>query len=634
VFVSFTDDLVLAGSTTYSEEFTSQAGVKVDEYGQGVVSKPASAVARIAGMLVKAPMIGPFAMATQMGAHAVSSIASIFGYSRPISLEPPRRVRPNIAGNIANSSVEEATDKLTFDPKQELSIDPRICGFGDGTDELTIQSIACRPAYLNTMAWTPHDTPGTMLGSYKVEPSHTTYFGTPESGTPLHVQPLPLTFAAAPFKYWRGSLKFRFQIAKCKFHKGRLRLIYDPRGFNANTPADIPFQGGYQEIVDISELDDFVFTVGWNQNYSWASIPKNILVTPDELPSVTYTPQTWNAITPTTVDFIQSGSNGVLYVQVMNELVVPNADDPNVPSINVFVSAGDDFEVAAPESSYMKSVMHFENPFAPQSFESQSGECAEFRIGDYPAATRAMSAVYMGETFLSFRDLLKRYCYHSTETSPTATVQSLLWFWKCVRSDFPRYNLDVNNYDEAVNTSQTTLINYLTPAFVMRRGGIRWKYIFSQNSSSNELKTVVFSATRNDGPISSGLAHNSVMLPLGDPVGSSEFDPAWVAYVTPSTWSGGSVTSSAVNPGLEVELPYYDNARYRTGDAMLMSDIGNSHTVAARVQGVGLLAPKNGVFSIDCYCAAAEDFNLAFFLHVPIFRFRDQVTSPSPVPST
>merc|ERR1712087_1021584 len=54
-----------------------------DEYGQGIISKPASAVAKASGALSSLPMIGPYMRATEIGANATSRMAQMFGYSRP-----------------------------------------------------------------------------------------------------------------------------------------------------------------------------------------------------------------------------------------------------------------------------------------------------------------------------------------------------------------------------------------------------------------------------------------------------------------------------------------------------------------------------------------------------------------------
>jgi hypothetical protein len=142
-------EVEMAGSTN----FVSQSGTG-DEYGEGIISKPASALARWAGKLTAVPYIGEYAMATQLGANAVGRIASLFGYCRPVNVEPITKFKPAFAGNIANSSIEEAVDKLTFDPKQELSIDPGLTGYNPKEDELSIVAIAKRRSYMSRFNWT------------------------------------------------------------------------------------------------------------------------------------------------------------------------------------------------------------------------------------------------------------------------------------------------------------------------------------------------------------------------------------------------------------------------------------------------------------------------------------------------
>ena len=108
-----------------------------DEYGQGIISKPAAAVAKAAGALSNLPIIGPYMTATQIGANATSRIAQIFGYSGPNVITDIQQFKPMPAGNLANTDAADAALKLTLDSKAELSVDSRTVGL-DGTDEMGI----------------------------------------------------------------------------------------------------------------------------------------------------------------------------------------------------------------------------------------------------------------------------------------------------------------------------------------------------------------------------------------------------------------------------------------------------------------------------------------------------------------
>ena len=148
------------------EIFTPQA---TDEYGTGPISRPAGIVAKAAGALSKVPGIGMYALATQMAASTVSGIASMFGYSRPITLADIQPYKPTYLGNMANTNVPDTSQKLTLDAKQELTVDPRVMGLGS-TDEMTIKSIAQRESFLTQFGWAVSDSAETLLWNSEVSP--------------------------------------------------------------------------------------------------------------------------------------------------------------------------------------------------------------------------------------------------------------------------------------------------------------------------------------------------------------------------------------------------------------------------------------------------------------------------------
>jgi hypothetical protein len=71
--------------------------------------------------------------------------------------------------------------------------------------------------------------------------------------------PTALAYASFPFRYWRGSLKFRFEVVCSKFHRGRLRLLYDPKA----VPNVADFNKNYQTILDLDESTDLTVEVHW-----------------------------------------------------------------------------------------------------------------------------------------------------------------------------------------------------------------------------------------------------------------------------------------------------------------------------------------------------------------------------------
>lgn len=632
IFAYMHDDVMVSGSTTQTT-LVSQSGMKKrsmksDEYGQGVISRPATALARIAGMLTEAPVIGPFAMATQLGANAVSGIASLFGYCRPVNVEPIRKYRPTVVGNIANVSIEEAADKLTFDPKQELTIDPRVAGYGNGGDDLAITALSSRWSYLTRTNWSPTDAPDTHLFSARITPA---LFATQGIASRQEVVFTPMAFASQPFRYWRGSVKFRIQVACSKFHKGRLRVVYDPRNVSGGL---LDWAGGFHEVFDISESRDIEITVGWNQPRAYNRVRK---IMTQRVPALNHTPNDGDA--PGAVILAdQAFDNGVLSIHVLNDLVTPNTEDVNSPDINIFVAAGDDFEVAVPETEGIEKISYFPHE---TGFTSQSGitdanasdsapsgdtDIVSITMGNSESDIRENSAVHFGETFMSFRSMLKRYAYHTSYISPEApATASPLWQWVSGHTSFPYYRGRDTTNPHAVSGfaySRMTLINYLTPAYVARRGGVRWKYNFiASEGAFRDLTLSSLKVTRRDS-----IAPEEVnsLLPLGSST-AERLLPSVLASNS-DTWHGSYVTNVQSNPAMEIEVPYYSQFRYVDGDELSYGQLETTNNVTeTMLQGVGTAGPTIGAACLDAYVATGEDFNLIWFLNCPTMYFDEVV---------
>lgn len=114
-------------TTLTAADYTPQSGSlnSGDEYGKGIISAPASAIAHAAGKLTDVPTIGPYARATEMVAKGVGTLATHWGYSRPPIVTDIVQQKPSPTGNLSNTDAADAIMKLSLDSKQELTIDSR-----------------------------------------------------------------------------------------------------------------------------------------------------------------------------------------------------------------------------------------------------------------------------------------------------------------------------------------------------------------------------------------------------------------------------------------------------------------------------------------------------------------------------
>lgn len=318
-----------------------------DEYGKGIVSAPATAVAKAASYFTNIPIIGPFARATEIGASAVSSIAKIFGFSRPADIADFCQTRNVPLGRMAVTSGSDPLVKLSLDPKQELCIDPATVGIASD-DELSFLHIAKQETLIDQFPWTISGTGSTgTIYMIPVNPWVQPVFVT-QSQT-VYAQ-TSLSFVSRPFSYWTGSLRYRFQIVASQFHRGRILIQYEPdisASFNTQEPI-IALDGDginarYSHILDLSQERDVTFEVNWAQHEGWRYVLSNgtasIQVVSAEGP--------FNFGTVFVADpAVLQTYNGILRVFVINSLTAP--DNSSDVQINVFVSAGDSFQVAAP----------------------------------------------------------------------------------------------------------------------------------------------------------------------------------------------------------------------------------------------------------------------------------------------
>jgi hypothetical protein len=589
----------------------------------GLVSKPASAIANAANALSMIPMIAPYAKATSMVATKIGQVAKVFGYSRPQVLGDTKPYVPRYMGNLSNTDTSEPLVKLSADSKNELTIDTRVMGLG-GEDELAISAIAQRPSFWQQFDWEESATADTLLASMLVTPSLARLL--PASPT-VEIHPTALSFAAQPFNAWQGSIKFRFNVVCSEYHRGRLRIVYNPRSNNAGAVA---YNQVYSTTIDISEDRDFEYEVKWADIRAWN------ITAGAEFPSVLSTFSTAANISAGT-----SYDNGSLSVYVVNELATPSTTAAAV-KVQVWVSGGKDIAFAVPTVDGLKRVSYFQKqsdiaPYVAQSEEAPDALATSADESNAPTCSNEIEAfgtssdvikednqylVYQGERIVSFRELLRRYHYHSSYWP--GDVGSGTRMVSVDLTDFPYYRgWDPNGGNTGSSTTgpkpynfcNTTLLNYLTPAFAFRRGGLRHKAILSGKHSGRQSSS--FGVGRHD---LSGITNsmNARQLDSDKPADRR----IQMLETLRGSLGGTALTPVHNNPCLEYETPFYTagqrfvparNIDYYNGNPQM------GHELTTEFQ-----AADNPIsMRIDKYISTAEDFQLGLFVGAPVYYVYD-----------
>jgi hypothetical protein len=600
-----------------------QSGKEVDEVNEkGIVSGPATSIAKVAGALTKVPMIGPFAQATEMAATTTAGIAKMFGYCRPPVTKDPDPYKPYAASALALTNTGDGPAKMTIDNKQELTIDPRISGL-NGLDTMNIKEIAKRESYLTTFNWNIGTAPETLLWNARIDPCTWAEY----EGPPVSYHFPACAMAAMPFKYWTGSMRFRFQIVCSAFHKGRIKVVYDPNFFASNE-----YNTNYLNVIDIADKTDFTVEIANGQDRTLLETAR---------PGLNSVTQMYSSTPYTSREFF---GNGVIGVYVVNELTTPNSTIDNDIQVNVFVSMGDDFEVFVPDDYFQYFT------FKPPALGAQSGmensggtivsESQNTKEPSAPQQENAMTLgptisnnadinkVFTGESIASFRTLLKRYNLWSsnpvTGGSPTS-VHGRFSMFPYLRGSVAGA-LDSVSGGGAYNFCNTILLHWVTLAHSGWRGSIRYKWLprgqFAANWRPNlhiqrhpvgelEYSRIVESAPTYNNRKQAGQGVMSTLNFGGSP-----------SINKPFTGTRGQVYQSGyLNPAIEFECPYYSFGRFTPGKE-------EDHTgINLFNEGYDYFLETNSSTETtwDIHVAAGEDFQVYFFTGLPRMYYEPTV---------
>jgi len=584
----------------------------------GKISAPASAIAKVAYAVGKVPVLKPYATAAGMIADTVAAVAKVFGYSRPLTTcVPASRHKPEYLGNMANTDVGENCTILALDSKNAVTIDPRVVGLSD-VDEMAISHIVAHESFIFTFPWSPAQLPESCLAQVRVDPCLYRQLSTAKylSST---------AFASLPFKYWSGTLKFRFQIVCSAFHKGRMRIVYDPVSIGSTSQE---YNVNYTHIVDISETKDVC-----------VEIP--VCSTRPLLRSFTVNAPTTDLYsTGSTLVASTSQGNGIISVYVVSELSQP-ADAGASIQVIVSIAGGDDFSVYDPIDTTLKTLV-----LQPQSMDEPdvdavlpfTSDCT--RMIDIPDKHELYPLIYTGESIKSFRNLIKRYSFH---TSWGPIPSNIGYFVMRVRSSMFPFNR--GNVLGAINSRagaipytfcNTTLLNYVSWAYVGWRGSIRWKIVHGDQvyQTTDSTANVVVNNTKMIVVRESDISASTYEIATSTTLRNTNNNTNAHRMLTtmPTCMNGAVSTITSQNPVAEIAIPYSCNKRFqmcrlqdRTSGAQ-----ANIHDISAKTTYLFYRGADNGWHqSVDEYVAAGDDFSLYFYVGPPILYIESSFPSPN-----
>lgn len=566
-----------------------------DEREVGPLEKIASAAVSISSTLMQVPILKPFAMASGIVFGAVEHLSALFGWSKPTYIDAPHYMKPLAFQNGAQTIGYDTNFKISMDPKQELSVDPRITGVDE--DELIITHMASRDSYITSVNWDDANAVNTTLFQCMVTPL---IYSIANGTTGDIIQPASCCFAATPFDYWRGDMEYTIQIAASQFHRGKLMITYEP---NINQRSLIPngsLNKQYTKIIDIQETQTFSFCVKWAGVRSWLKCKSGSWT--DKVP------YTGGAVAQSTT-YNNSEANGYFTISVFNPLINPGTDPINIMIYakcpNLMVNRLSTTNM--PVSRVIATSYYFESGM----FALSSVPVSCMDLNESTADDSTICIEHFGERPLSFRSYLRRY---TTEYTYTATFGTNSGSVFSVNGPImPKINLPYGAGAIGADPA-SDIYGYLRYAFLGLRGSTKKRirmassiefmhHSWARASLLPESLNVTFGATLN--PMST-----SAMI------------------IQSQAINDGTVTVDLqAGSGLEIELPHYSSNLFAfscANDLIGLNPGGdqNMNTIWSKGYSYSALFKSSVATDLVNYSvdhAFGEDFTFMRYLGAPNF---------------
>jgi hypothetical protein len=414
--------------------------------------------------------------ALKTGLRGVANVMESFGLDKPINLEKDCKQVSLALSPINAGEGSSYVEQLDIVPQQtDITTKEQT---GSAVDFLSIRNLTSLYSMFAIRSWTTNMVPGTqLLANCFVTPMLSYASSTEDYVT--NFSPTFLAYNSAPFAYWTGSLKFRFEFVKTEFHTGRVIIFWVPNVSLFDSPV-ISLEDAQtfpNVIVDLQLAKEASITIPWNKPTPWAYTS-----------SFNGYQRYYDPGTGTDQLSVNS-CNGRLYLLVQNELVASGPVADNI-EINCYISGGPDYALRARQ--YQFNDIGYEPPYqpAPPGVATEEMDTSEVESSLAQVSfTPAHSALELGErinrptsnTFpdmykeqeMDLRFLLKSYVPIDIDLfdAPTAIPVRPVYTYQYAA---PPTSLGIKGAD---------IISHYLNQFVFYRGGMNFKILFAANKN-------------------------------------------------------------------------------------------------------------------------------------------------------
>jgi hypothetical protein len=552
------------------------------------------------------------AYATRLAAEwapTVSNYFAMLGFSRPLALDTVSSVR-NIPFNVANYDVADTCDRLALSANSEMVIDGDALGCA-GEDQLVVSTIASRPCIIGVTSWEPSDIQFTFLYGCLVTPQNqlTGVYSQAGHATVLYGLQTPCSFVASMMTHWKCDMVYRFEVVASPYHKGRLRIWYEPNLTNV-TEAEVPYNLLNSTIINLAENPIAEVRVPWNNIRDVAQTRSPFEHTHSQ--GLVGFNSAVLAGSPLTC-------NGQVVCEVLSPLTGPTND--SVVTLLVtswaenFVGYGPRLPAASATGEGIV-VDGIAVPYTPQGFDNSGGDAIGSLRQLFKRYVRTyVKEVRQGTNLADFQGVTETYLPMYLPLPGEALESGSLY------RDGAGYNR---------NWTNATFVSLASSCFCLASGSVRWKVGYSMFDGTPRcaIHPYIARATVPINGVSSVLVDARLrQRPLGlctttgtDPEKETALVSArgrLLRGLDEGAQLGNDTRSST--DVFDVEFPFVST--YRAFNPRLpfnSSDDGRDHMNV--VIGLPLANQSTNSFGLlDILTAAGEDYNVHGFVHAPMY---------------
>ncbi|APG77429.1 hypothetical protein [Wuhan spider virus 3] len=264
--------------------------------------------------------------------------------SDPLSSQP---IINRTGAPVCHGAGLDRSIRLSLSPVSQTDTTPDI--IGTKSSDFSLQTLCQIPSLIKTFTWNDQQKAGTLLYSSLATPvfidDDFMSLVTKTTGSYTKYYPSMLAYISRGFCYYRGSLILKIQFIATELHGGRIAIVFDTHGTADVLNEDFESNKCNNTIiVDLKVKKEIIVKIPYFSVKPWLRCDhfrswKNVKQTD---------PGVQNKV------FLDSDIMGIIRFFVLGRLVHPATVSSSI-DVNLFVYAGDDFELAVPNST---SLLH------------------------------------------------------------------------------------------------------------------------------------------------------------------------------------------------------------------------------------------------------------------------------------